>query len=104
MVDVVPFTQVFRDGKIPKEHTCDIIYIMRKLAYNSGKLPARYQVNRESLSVETAVIACGAFADVRKGTLGDKVVAIRTLRISQQTDKNESEKVCVASSWLSGRY
>lgn len=67
---------------------------MRKLAYNSGQVPARYQVNRRSLSVETALIACGAFADVRKGKLGDKVVAIRTLRIDQQTDKDDSEKVC----------
>lgn len=67
---------------------------MRKLAYSSGQVPARYQVNRQSLSVEEDVIACGAFADVRKGKLGDRAVAIRTLRMDQKTDKIESKKVC----------
>lgn len=66
---------------------------MRKLAYSSGQVPARYQVNQQSLRVETALIAGGAFADVRKGTLGDKAVAVRTLRIDCQTDRTESTKV-----------
>ena len=94
---VASSTQVFKDDKIPREHKCDTIYTMRKLAYSSGQVPASYQIDRGSLNMEMAVIACGAFADVRKGKLGERAVAIRTLRVDQQLDKSESEKVRGAS-------
>ena len=99
---VAPSTQVLRDCKVPKEHMCDTIYAMRKLAYSSGEVPARYQIDPQSLSVETALIACGAFADVRKGRLGHRVVAVRTPRVDQKTDENELKKVCVISKRLFG--
>ena len=101
---VAPFTQVLRDGKIPKEHVCDTIYKMRKLAYSSGTVPARYKVDPQSLSMETDPIAWGAFANVRKGRLDNKVVAVRTPRIDQKTDKDELRKVCVLSNRLFGFY
>jgi hypothetical protein len=103
---VSPSIQVFKDDKIPREYKCNTIYTMRKLAYSSRHVPASYQVDRASLNMEMTVIACGAFADVRKGTLGERAVAIRTLRVDQQADKEESEKVRVAlvQNRLSGRY
>ena len=73
---------------------------MRTLAYNSGQVPPGYQVDQGSLSVDTDVIANGAYADVRIGKLGDKVVAVRTLRIDRQTDLYEARKVCVPSDEL----
>jgi hypothetical protein len=93
LTDLVPFTQVFRDGKIPREDISSTLYTMRKLAYSSGQVPASYQVNRQSLSAEATVIARGAFTDVRKGALGGRVVAIRTMGIDEQTDESESKKV-----------
>lgn len=71
---------------------------MRRLAYNSGQVPASYQVDRNSLSREPAVIANGSFAEVRKGKLKDKVVAIRTLRIDRKNGGDDSQKVRVISS------
>jgi len=90
--------QVLRDGKIPGEYERDTLCTIRTLAYNSGQVPPRYQVDRRSLSMEKhTIIGNGAFADVRKGRLCGKIVAVRTLRIDQKTDFDEAQKVCVAS-------
>ena len=71
---------------------------MRSLAYESSQVPSRYQVDPGTLSVEGSVIASGAYADVRKGRLGDRTVAVRTLRISQQINLHDAQKVRVLSS------
>ena len=92
---VIPSVQVLRDEKVTGKHRRDTICAMRKLAYNSGRVPPRYQVNRNSLSREAGVFACGTFADIRRGKLDNKVVAIRTLRTDPQTDSNKSLKVYV---------
>lgn len=89
--------KVFKDGKIPNGYERDILRVMRSLAYNSAQVPPRYQVDPRTLRVEGDVIANGAYADVRKGRLGDRVVAVRTLRIDRQTDLHDARKVCVAS-------
>ena len=47
---------------------------------------------------EPAVISNGSFADVRKGKLGVKVVAIRTLKVDRETGGDNSRKVRVVSS------
>lgn len=85
--------KVLRDEKVPGEYRRDTICAMRKLAYNSGQIPPRYQVNRNSLSSEEGVFANGTFADIRRGSLNNKAVAIRTLRIDLKTDNNKSKKV-----------
>ena len=95
---VEPSVQLLRDSNIEDEHRNSILYLTRRLAYNSGKVPARYQVDRDSLNKEPAVIANGSFADVRKGKLGDKVVAIRTLKVDRETSGDSSRKVRVVSS------
>ena len=70
---------------------------MRMLAYDSGQVPSHYQVNRQSLRVDSRVIANGAFAEVRAGNLGGMTVAVRTLRTDRQADHCEVQKVCTAS-------
>ena len=72
---------------------------MRTLAYNSGQVPSRYQVDRQSLRVDSQVVASGAFAEVREGRLGDMVVAVRTLLTGRQTDHREVQKVCITSDY-----
>jgi len=103
---VVPFAQLFRDGKIPSEHNRDALSAMRMLAYSSGQIlpPPRYQVNQHSLRVGANVIADGAFSDIRKGTLGGKTVAIRTLRVGPWADCSKAQKVRVASNQFSGGH
>ena len=92
---VTPSVQVLRDERVLGERRRDTIRTMRKLAYNSGQIPPRYQVDRNSLSREMGVFANGTFADVRRGKLDNKAVAVRTLRIDPWTDNDESKKVCV---------
>jgi len=100
-----PFSQLFMDGKIPSENKRDTLSTMRTLAYSSGQIPSRYQVNRCSLKEEAGVIANGAFADVRKGRLGGQTVAIRTLRVDQsKTNHSETRKVRVASASFFGMH
>ena len=70
---------------------------MWSLAYESSQVPSRYQVNPGTLSVEESVIASGAYTDVRKGRLGDRTVAVKTLRIGNQIDFHDAQKVCVLS-------
>ena len=92
---ITPSVQVLRDEKVPGERRRDTICAMRKLAYNSGQIPPRYQVNRNSLSREAGVFANGTFADIRRGFLDNKAVAVRTLRIDLRTNNDESKKVRV---------
>ena len=95
---LTPPSQLLRDGKLQNGLENSTLLIMRRLAYNSGQVPASYQVDRNSLSREPAVIANGSFAEVRKGKLKDKVVAIRTLRIDRKSGGDDSQKVRVISS------
>ena len=96
--------QVLRGGKVPDEYECDTLCTMRTLAYNSGQVPPRYEVDRQSLSTEAHVIAHGAFADVREGRLGDRTVAVRSLRTDRQTNLAEVQKVRTASNKFFRRY
>lgn len=74
---------------------------MRELAYSSGKVPPRYQVEPGALSKEKKVIACGAFADIRRGTLGGKTVAVKTLRTGLEGNHQDPQKVRAASECFS---
>lgn len=94
---VTPSAQVLMNGKIPRGYKPETICTMRMLAYSSGQVPPRYQIDRQSLSVGVRLIARGAFADVREGKLGDKAVAVKTLRVDKTADLYEAQKVCVTS-------
>ena len=76
---------------------------MRKLAYDSCQVPPRYQVKPGALSVELDPIAAGGCADIRRGMLGDKIVAVKTLRCRERTDANNIQKVGIAAD-LHGVY
>ena len=87
--------QVLSGGKIPGEYERDTLCTMQMLAYNSGQIPSRYEVDRRSLSIEARVIANGAFADIREGRLSGKTVVVRSLRTSRHTDLYKLRKVCI---------
>ena len=101
---VASSTQILRGGKVPGEYECDTLCTMRMLAYNSGQVPPCYEVDRQSLSTGTRLIAAGGFADVREGRLGDKTVAVRSLRTDRQIDLHEVQKVRTAPNQFFGRY
>ena len=74
---------------------------MRMLAYNSGQVPSRYQVDRQLLWVHSRVITKGAFVEIREGRLKGMAVAVRTFRTDRQGDYQEIQKVPVASDYSS---
>ncbi|KAF9781215.1 kinase-like domain-containing protein [Thelephora terrestris] len=93
VTNVASSLQVFGAGKVLGEHERGTLNTMRKLAYNSGQVPPLYQVNRRSLRREETIIAAGTFAEVRRGRLDNKAVAIRTLRIDQKTNGDKHQKL-----------
>ena len=77
--------------------------MLRKLAGNTGRLPDSYLVSEnDDYQVEEPIFACGGFADVRKGKLAEKVVAVKTIRIAQDSNMSRIRKVGVIMSVRSG--
>ena len=65
-------------------HTLEL---MRKLVFTSRQVPQNYLASTSSgLEVEEAIIASGGFADIRKGRYRGMDVAVKTIRISQESD------------------
>ena len=68
--------------------------MLRSLAYNAGQVPNRYKINRNlTFDVDPVAFASGGFSDVRRGTLGDKLVAVKVLRMAQDSNVVELQKV-----------
>jgi hypothetical protein len=68
--------------------------LLRKLVGNTGQLPDSYLIKKDAdYKVEERIFACGGFADVRKGRLANKAVAVKTIRIAQDMDISKIRKV-----------
>ena len=68
--------------------------MLRKLAGKTGQLPVNYLVSEDAdYQVEATILASGGFADVRKGKLGKRAVAVKTIRIAQDVDIFKIRKV-----------
>jgi hypothetical protein len=68
--------------------------LLRKLAGNTGQLPDSYLIRKDGdYKVEERIFACGGFADVRKGRLANRTVAVKTIRIAQDMDIFKIRKV-----------
>lgn len=62
---------------------------MRRLAGSSRQLPKSYLVGTFTrCKVEKRVIAGGAFSDIRKGRFKGMDVALKTMRVSLEDEKN----------------
>ena len=77
---------------------------MRALAHDSCQVPPRYQVETDALSMESRVLTSGASSDIRRGRLGEKTVAVKTLKIRGKVNPNDVQKVRVASNFFFGMY
>ena len=75
---------------------------MRTLAYDSCQVPPRYQVESGALSMERDVIAEGGFSVIRKGKLGDTIVAVKTLKSRAGVDSNNTRKVGIVVDFPTG--
>ena len=77
---------------------------MRALAYESRQVPLHYQVKSGALSIESDVIASGGFSDIRRGRLGDTIVAVKTLKKRPGVDPDDIRKVGIVVDFLPGVY
>ena len=66
---------------------------MRTLAYDSCQVPPRYQVKPGALSMEREIITEDGFSVIRRGRLGDTIVAVKTLKSQAGVDPNDIRKV-----------
>ena len=68
--------------------------MLRKLAGSTGRVPDSFLVSKgDDYQVEKGIFACGGFADVRRGKLSKKVVAVKTIRTAQDSDMSKIRKV-----------
>ena len=78
----------------PEETRLNALKVLRKLAANTLQVPESYLVGRWTwFTVQEEIIASGGFADIREGRLGRKNVAVKTIRISQQTNISQIHRV-----------
>jgi len=66
---------------------------MRALAHDSCQVPSRYQVKPDALSVESEILISSASSDIRRGRLGDMMVAVKTLRTWGKIGPSDAQKV-----------
>ena len=77
--------------------------MLRKLVGNTGQLPDNYLVSKDAdYQVEERIFAHGGFADVRKGRLAKKVVAVKTIRWAQDSNMSKIRKVSTVTDVRSG--
>ena len=68
--------------------------MLRRLAGNHSRLPKNYLVTKGAdFRVEENIFACGGFADVRKGIMVGKAVAVKTIRMAQDKNLTKIRKV-----------
>ena len=67
---------------------------MRRLAEIHGRLPESMMITEE-IKVSDSVFASGGFADVRTGTYMEHVVAVKTMRVTEQDGFLKIRKVSV---------
>ena len=73
--------------------------MLHKLAGNTGRVPDSYLVTKGvDYQVEKRIFACGGFADIRSGKLAEKVVAVKTIRTSPDSDMSKIRRV--GTQWM----
>jgi hypothetical protein len=81
--------QMLRGNQLPRETKSLAFKMMRTLAGASRQVPKSYLVATfPAFYVEREVIARGGSADIRKGRLNGMDVAVKTIRISAEDDRN----------------
>jgi len=86
--------QALKSGRVQKKLAHHAFIVLRKLAGKNGRLPNNYLVHKDAdYQVEERIFACGGFADVRKGVLAKNLVAVKTIRVAQDSDMSRIRKV-----------
>ena len=98
--------QALRSGILHGKLAQHSFRMLRKLAENTGRVPDSYLIDRDAVyHVEEKLFASGGFADVRKGRLGKKEVAVKTIRIAPDMNVSKIRRVgAVGGSTTNIRY
>ena len=67
---------------------------LRRLATIHGRLPESMMITEE-IQVSDKIRASGGFADVRTGTYMETLVAVKTMRVTEQDDTQKIRKVSI---------
>ena len=86
--------QALKGGRLQSKLAGHSLAMLRKLSGSTGQLPDSYLVGEGvDYQVEDGIFACGGFADVRKGKLAKKIVAVKTIRMTQDSNMSKIRKV-----------
>lgn len=71
-----------------------VLRVLRSLAFNACQVPNHYKIDSSlAFDIDPVRSASGGFSEVHKGNLGGKLIAVKILRISQQSDVVLLQKV-----------
>jgi len=85
---------VLKHNQVPDGARSRALELIRQLAGASYQVPRGYLISRWTrYTVKNEIIASGGFADVREGRLGGRVVAVKTIRTSRETNNEEIHRV-----------
>ena len=83
----LPALKLLRENQVPDGTKLHALQLLQKLAGASRQVPKSYFVgNLTWFKVWEEVIEHGGFSDIRRGKLGGKVVAVKTIRTSLETN------------------
>ena len=86
--------QALKTARLQKKLAHRGFVLLRKLAAHTGRLPDSYLVKKDAdFRVEKTILAAGGFADVRRGTLAETKVAVKTIRVAETSDFPNVQKV-----------
>ncbi|KAF9777430.1 kinase-like domain-containing protein [Thelephora terrestris] len=70
-----------------------VLRVFQSLAYKAGQVPNCYKIDRNlDFQIDPVAFASGGFSDVRKGSLGGHVVAVKVLRMAQNSNVVKLQK------------
>ena len=85
---------MLKQGQVAGGTRSYALNLLWELAGASSQVPKSYLVGKlTSYKVKGGVVASGRLADIREGELGDKVVAVKTIRMSEETKVEVIHKV-----------
>ena len=85
---------MLKHNQVPDGTRSRALELLRQLAGASRQVPKSYLISMWTrYTVKNQVFASGGFADIREGRLGRRVVAVKTIRTSRETNNEEIHKV-----------
>ena len=86
--------QILDRGGNPGNLSNRTLGVLRSLAYDACQVPNRYRIDRNlAFDVAPTPFDGGGFAEIHRGRLGDRQVAVKVLRMAVNNDPYKTRKV-----------